>query len=140
MRIESPIPVTLEMSSRPRVVLVPLLAVLAGGLALAASTAAPVFDVRVFGAKGDGQTVDTQAINAAIEAAATAGGGTVYLPAGTYPSFSIRLKSHITLELGPGATLLAADTGAGARATTTCRSRTSTTSTRTSATATGRTA
>ena len=96
------------MSSRPRVVLVPLLAVLAGGLALAASPAAPVFDVRVFGAKGDGQTVDTQAINAAIEAATTAGGGTVYLSAGTYPSYSIQLKSQITLELGPGATLLAA--------------------------------
>ena len=96
------------MSSRPRVVLVPLLAVLAGGLALAASTVAPVFDVRVFGAKGDGRTVDTQAINAAIEAATTAGGGTVYLSAGTYLSYSIRLKSHITLELGPGATLLAA--------------------------------
>ena len=85
-----------------------LLAVLAAGLVLAASPAAPVYDVRAFGAKGDGQTVDTQAINAAIEAASAAGGGTVYLPAGKYPSFSLRLKSRITLQLGPGATLLAA--------------------------------
>ena len=96
------------MRSRCGVVLVPLLAALAGGLVLAASPVAPVFDVRAFGAKGDGRTVDTPAINAAIEAASTAGGGTVYLSAGTYPSYSIRLKSHITLELGPGATLLAA--------------------------------
>jgi polygalacturonase len=38
-----------------------LLATLAGGLALAATTAAPIYDVRAFGAKGDGQTVDTAA-------------------------------------------------------------------------------
>jgi polygalacturonase len=97
-----------EMRSRTPFGLVCLLAVLAGGLAFIASPAGPVFDVRSFGAKGDGQTLDTQAINAAIEAASRAGGGTVYLPAGTYPSYSIRLKSRITLELGPGATLLAA--------------------------------
>jgi polygalacturonase len=96
------------MSRRPRAVTGPLLAVLAGGLLLAAGPAAPVYDVRAFGAKGDGQTVDTAAINAAIEAASAAGGGTVYLPAGTYPSFSIHLRSHVTLQIGPGATLLAA--------------------------------
>jgi polygalacturonase len=96
------------MRSRTSFALGPLLAALAGGLVLAANPAGPVLDVRSFGAKGDGQTLDAQAINAAIEAASGAGGGTVYLPAGTYPSYSIRLKSRITLELGPGATLLAA--------------------------------
>ena len=85
------------MFQRPRAGKTLLLAALAGGLSLAASNAAPVYDVRAFGAKGDGQTIDTAAINAAIEAAAAAGGGTVYFPAGTYPSYSIRLKSHVAL-------------------------------------------
>lgn len=79
--------------------------------ALAHADPAPgVFDVRAFGAKGDGATLDTDALNKAIEAAAAAGGGTVYLPAGRYLSFSIRLKSHITLQLAPGAVIVAADT------------------------------
>src|SRR5437773_2649079 len=47
-------------------------------------------DVRNFGAKGDGKTVDTAAINKAIDAAAAAGGGTVRFPAGSYLTFSIQ--------------------------------------------------
>ncbi len=66
------------------------------------------FDVRAHGATGDGQTLDTAAINRASAAAAAAGGGTVRFPAGTYLSFSIRLKSNLTLHLDAGATLLAA--------------------------------
>src|ERR1044072_4865439 len=68
-----------------------------------------VYDVRAFGARGDGKTLDTTAINKAIEAAAAAGGGTVVFPAGTYLSVSIRLRSNITLQLDQGATILAAD-------------------------------
>lgn len=81
-------------------------------LALAAATAG-TFDVRSFGAKGDGIAIDSPAINAAIDAASAAGGGTVVLSAGTYLSFSIRLKSRITLVIGAGATLLAADPADG---------------------------
>lgn len=66
------------------------------------------FNVRRFGARGDGKHLDSPAINKAIEAAAKAGGGTVYLPAGTYLSGSIRLKNNICLELDAGATLLGA--------------------------------
>ena len=77
------------------------------------SKAAPIYDVRTFGAKGDGKTLDTLAINRAIDAAAAAGGGTVTFPAGTYLSVSIHLKSNITLQLDQGATLLAADTVPG---------------------------
>ena len=95
------------MRSRPFLFSMPALAV--AGLALVAAPNAPAYSVRDYGAKGDGRTIDTPAINAAIEAAAGAGGGTVYLPAGTYPSYSIRLKSHITLQLGEGAILLAAE-------------------------------
>ena len=79
----------------------------------AQASASRTYDVTTFGAKGDGQTLDTEAINKAIETAAAAGGGTVQFPAGTYLSFSIRLKSHITLYLDQGATILAADPVAG---------------------------
>ena len=77
--------------------------------ARATSTTTFVYDVRAFGAKGDGKTLDTRAINRAIEAAAAAGGGTVNFPAGTYLSVSIRLRSNITLQLNHGATILAAE-------------------------------
>jgi polygalacturonase len=66
------------------------------------------FNVRAFGATGDGKTLDTPAINQAIVAAATAGGGTVELPAGTYLSGSIELKNNIHLLIDAGATILGA--------------------------------
>jgi polygalacturonase len=66
------------------------------------------FNVRSFGATGNGKTIDTPAVNRAIEAAAAAGGGTVVFPAGTYACYTIRLKSHICLLLEAGATILAA--------------------------------
>lgn len=81
----------------------------AGNARSAARTPAGFFDVRAHGAKGDGVTVDSPAINAAIDAAATAGGGTVYFPAGDYLSFSIRLKSNIALYFDVGATIVAAE-------------------------------
>ena len=66
---------------------------------------AAVFDVTAFGAKGDGKTPNRDAIHRAIETAAAAGGGTVYFPAGTYVTGSIQLRSNITLQFEPGATL-----------------------------------
>ena len=76
-----------------------------------------VFPVRRFGAVGDGTTIDTRAINQAIDAAASAGGGVVHFSAGTYACYSIHLKSNVTLFLDQGATILAApgpaDGGAG---------------------------
>lgn len=68
------------------------------------------FDVRAYGAKGDGTSIDSPAINAAIDAAANAGGGTVTFPAGIYLSYSIHLKSNVALFLQQGATILAAPT------------------------------
>jgi polygalacturonase len=67
-----------------------------------------VFDVRTFGARGDGASIDTPAINKAIEAASTQGGGTVGFPAGTYACYSIHLMSNVVLSLEMGATILAA--------------------------------
>lgn len=69
---------------------------------------AKVYDVKDFGAKGDGKTIDSPAINMAIDAASQAGGGMVSLPAGTYMSYSLRLKDNIHLYLENGAVLKAA--------------------------------
>ena len=68
------------------------------------------YDVRTFGATGDGTTIDSPAVNAAITAAAAAGGGTVLFPAGVYACYSVHLKSQVALYLEQGATLLAAPT------------------------------
>jgi polygalacturonase len=80
----------------------------------------PVYSVRDFGAAGDGAVKDTPAIQAAVEAAYQAGGGTVYLPPGTYLSGPVILKSNVALHLEAGATLLGstdlADFGAGPEA------------------------
>jgi len=68
-----------------------------------------VFNVRTYGAAGDGRTLDTAAINGAIAAAAAAGGGTVVFPPGSYLSASIHLQSNITLYIEAAATILAVD-------------------------------
>src|SRR6185503_17879520 len=73
------------------------------------------YNIRDYGAKGDGVTLDTKAINDAIDAASNAGGGTVYFPSGTYLSFSIRLKNHISIFLDAGCILLAADSAANGK-------------------------
>jgi polygalacturonase len=85
--------------------------------ALWQKTAAPArtFDVRQFGARGDGKTLDTIAINKTIDAVAAAGGGTVFFPAGNYLSVSIHLQSNIALYLDQGSTIVAAETSATAK-------------------------
>jgi hypothetical protein len=73
------------------------------------SPADAAYNVRAFGAAGDGKTIDTLAINRAIEAIAAAGGGMLVFPAGTYVCFTIRLKSKVDLYLSRGCIILAAD-------------------------------
>jgi hypothetical protein len=57
-----------------------------------------------YGASGD-ETVETDAIQSAIDACADAGGGTVAVPPGTYVTGTLELQSHVTLRLSPGAVL-----------------------------------
>lgn len=66
-----------------------------------------VFNVRDFGATGDGKTLDTRAIQKALDTCGRAGGGTVQFPAGTYLSQPLTLRSKTTLQIEAGATLLA---------------------------------
>ncbi len=70
---------------------------------------AQTYDVRDFGAIGDGNTLDTKSLQAAIDKAARDGGGTVLLPAGRFKSGTLHLRSNIELHLTPGATLLGSD-------------------------------
>lgn len=65
-----------------------------------------VFNVQEYGAVGDGKTLDTSAINKAIEACAAAGGGQVLFPPGKYLSGTVHLKSNVALSFDAGATLV----------------------------------
>lgn len=66
---------------------------------------AETYNMRSLGADAGGTVKCTELINRTIEQAATAGGGTIYFPAGTYLTGAITMKSHITLYLEAGATL-----------------------------------
>ena len=65
-------------------------------------------DIKAFGAVGDGVSIDSPAINAALETASKNGGDTVVVPEGIYLCYSIHLQSNITLRLEAGAVLKAA--------------------------------
>jgi polygalacturonase len=74
--------------------------------------AAGVYDVKSYGALGDGRHDDAPALNRAIATANRAGGGTVLLPAGTYRSAgSLHMMSNVTIRLEAGATLRGAKYG-----------------------------
>lgn len=64
-----------------------------------------LFDIVAFGAKGDGRAPATQALAAAIEACARAGGGRVLVPAGRFLTGAVHLQSNVELHLAEGATL-----------------------------------
>ena len=84
----------------------PVLAMAVVAISSSALHASAKCDPRTFGAKGDGVTKDTAAIQKAIDACSPKFGGTVELTAGTYLSGPIVLKSNVTLQLDKGATLL----------------------------------
>ena len=88
----------------------PMLANAATGPAAAAPTA--TFNVKNYGAKGDGSTNDAAAITKAVNAANAAGGGTVEFPSGTYKVGStVHLKSNVTVQLDSGSTLTGTSSG-----------------------------
>jgi hypothetical protein len=72
---------------------------------------ARIYNIRDFGAKGDGKTLDTTALQAAIDACTRDGGGTVLVPSGTFVIGTTELKSNVTLHLVASATLLGSGDG-----------------------------
>ena len=81
------------------------------GLYVCLQIGAETYNVKDFGAKADGKTIDSPAINKTIEEAAKNGGGTVYFPSGEYACYSIRMQSHIKLLLENGTKIIAAYPG-----------------------------
>jgi len=72
---------------------------------------ARVYNIRDYGAKGDGTTLDTAAIQAAIDACHRDGGGTVLVPQGTFQTGTIELKSNVTLHVAASGRLLGSADG-----------------------------
>jgi polygalacturonase len=72
---------------------------------------ARVYNIRDFGARGDKTTIDTAALQAAIDACNRDGGGTVLVPAGTFVIGTVELKSNVTLRISAGGTLLGSGDG-----------------------------
>lgn len=91
-----------------------------GGRCAAAATApaanrddgARIYNVREYGAKGDGTTLDTAAVQSAINACNADGGGTVLVPAGTFLVGTLELKSNVTLHVAAASKLLGSGKGA----------------------------
>ena len=75
-----------------------------------AAGGAGYLEVRAFGAHGDGTHLDTAAIQAAVDACGSAGGGIVRFAPGVYRSGTIRLRDRVKLHLVDGATLLGSTT------------------------------
>jgi polygalacturonase len=64
-----------------------------------------MFNIRDFGAKGDGKTMNTTAINKAVESCNNKGGGTVVVPPGNFVTGTVVLRSNVNFHLEPGAVL-----------------------------------
>jgi polygalacturonase len=75
----------------------------------AANGLAKIFDIRQYGARGDGKSISTTAIQQALNECDKAGGGLVRVPAGTYLSKPVFLGNNTTLQLDAGAILKATD-------------------------------
>jgi hypothetical protein len=72
---------------------------------------ARVYNIRDYGAKGDGSTLDTAGVQAAIDACTHDGGGTVLVPAGTFVIGTVELKSYVTLHIAASGKLLGSADG-----------------------------
>lgn len=89
--------------------IIPFIYLLCLSLAISAQPGKGTYDVYTFGAKGDAKTMDTKAIQAAIDQCHDDGGGKVYLHSGRFLSGTIYLKSNVTLYIEAGTTLLGSD-------------------------------
>jgi hypothetical protein len=82
-----------------------------GAASSANDLGARVYNIRDYGAKGNGTTLDTAALQAAIDACTHDGGGTVLVPAGTFQIGTVELKSNVTLHIAASGKLLGSADG-----------------------------
>ncbi len=95
------------MKQRKTLVVLLVSAMAGMGLIVCAETNKPrVFNIKTYGAIGDGVAMNTEAVQKTIDACHAAGGGVVRVPAGNFVIGTVRLKSHVTLSLDYGASLL----------------------------------
>jgi len=80
--------------------------ILCAGAISEARPSQATYNICEFGAKGDRKTLNTKAIQKAIDTCAENGGGTVFFPPGSFLSGTLYLTSNVTLELWSGSTLL----------------------------------
>ena len=97
------------MQFKKRITLIILSLLSAAMISPVFSDPAGSYNVVEFGAIGDGETLNTQAIQAAVNVCSKNGGGTVYFPPGKYLSGTIYLKDYVKLNLSSGAILLGSD-------------------------------
>lgn len=83
-----------------------ILPILLSGFLPLTVSGASIFNIRDYGAVGNGEVIETEALQKTIDACHTAGGGTVRVPSGDFVIGTITLKSHVTLSLDHGAQLL----------------------------------
>lgn len=69
------------------------------------------YNIQDFGAKGDGATLNTKAVQAAIDACTADGGGVVVIPSGTFVIGTVQLKDNVTLRIAPSGKLLGGGKG-----------------------------
>jgi polygalacturonase len=108
-----------DIHSRRRWLAVPAAALAAAGAEAQTTAAAPgdhslgarTYNIRDFGAKGDGTSLDTAPVQAAIDACNRDGGGTVLAPAGVFVIGTVEMKSNVRLFLAAGAKLLGSADG-----------------------------
>ena len=89
-----------------RLALASLLPLAASAEPAAALRPSAIFNVKSFGATGDGSRLETTALQRAIDACHENAGGTVLVPAGSYITGTLKLRSHVTLRIESGAVLL----------------------------------
>lgn len=74
-------------------------------IASSAAVSSGVYNVKAYGAVGDGVAKDTAALQKAVDACSAAGGGTVLVPPGVYLTGTVYLRSNVDFHIGPGATV-----------------------------------
>jgi len=95
------------MNQRKTLVVILVSAIISMGSVVCAETNKPkIFNIKTYGAIGDGVAMNTEAIQKTIDACHAAGGGIVWVPAGDYVIGTITLRSNITFSLDYGASLL----------------------------------
>jgi len=77
----------------------------------ASTLGARVYNIRDFGARGDGKSLDTSAVQSAIDRCHREQGGTVLVPAGVFVIGTVEMKSNVTLHIAAGGTLLGSGDG-----------------------------